>query len=84
MDSSSLSFDTTFDSSFKTKFLSIARNNDSGKQFVFKLSIIMSVSEEKFFIRADLVHKNNHPLRPICSSVNAKNYKLASEFASII
>lgn len=30
------------------------------------------------------VHKNNHPLRPICSSVNAYNYKLASELASII
>ena len=27
---------------------------------------------------------NNHPLRAICSSVNAYNYKLASEVASII
>ena len=30
------------------------------------------------------VHKANHPLRPICSSVNSHNYKLASELASIL
>ena len=30
------------------------------------------------------VHKVNHPLRPICSSVNSHNYKLASELASIL
>jgi len=30
------------------------------------------------------VHKDNHPLRPICSSVNSYNYKLASELASIL
>ena len=30
------------------------------------------------------VHKNNHPLRPICSSVNSFNYKLSSELAKIL
>ena len=30
------------------------------------------------------VHKSNHPLRPICSSVNSYNYKLAAELASIL
>ena len=30
------------------------------------------------------IHKPNHPLRPICSSVQAYNYKLASELASIL
>ena len=30
------------------------------------------------------VHKENHPLRPICSSVNSFNYRLASELAKIL
>ena len=30
------------------------------------------------------MHKQNHPLRPICSSVNSFNYQLASELANIL
>ena len=30
------------------------------------------------------IHKVNHPLRPICSSVNSYNYELASELADIL
>ena len=30
------------------------------------------------------VHKPNHPLRPICSSIGSYNYRLASELASIL
>jgi len=30
------------------------------------------------------IHKLNHPLRPICSSIGSYNYRLASELASIL
>jgi len=62
--------------------LKLKKNGDISEQFYKKVR--PNGSQPARLYGLPKVHKNNHPLRPICSSVNAYNYKLASELASII
>ena len=43
-----------------------------------------SGSQPARFYGLPKVHKTNHPLRPICASINSFNYQLASELANIL